>query len=407
MIEALTQNFDPTHLKNAWKKYLNRHSYRLRKIRFAKYTTKRELEQKFSDLIEKRSFLELFKLAHSVTNSSIWIGHSYYKLLTKWVDFKRAMHDLEFSEAEDKTLALIESKNTHFIRKNCTPEQIFSVVFKEIEYSYYNPDFRPRVKAKPMPNITLVLVSGVLNEIFSTPAFERSARYLEEKIGLKFFSPEVRGTKGVQTNVKLLERQLYDYIELNPKEKLWILGFSKGGVDTLHFLKHNHDFASKYILGLSTLASPILGSEHTEHKLIRALSLFHDFFETRNIKDKDILFKEIYESLSANFQTRWFNQNIKNLPKLNFYTSLAFESHWYNSHAWMILTKAFFQSKKPNDGIVDTDHAQFPENFKGINLGVYPGHHLIGQRSSHFPQEALIESLVITLQKLGLFESAL
>ena len=103
------------------------------------------------------------------------------------------------------------------------------------------------------------------------------------------------------------------------------------------------------------------------------------------------------KSLSKSYRESWFKKHHKSLPQKPFYTALAFQSKWHQSHVWMILTKAFFQSQKQNDGVVDVENAQFPAFFKGINLGVLEGHHLVGSRSSFYDQEALMKAHLIFL----------
>jgi hypothetical protein len=63
-----------------------------------------------------------------------------------------------------------------------------------------------------------------------------------------------------------------------------------------------------------------------------------------------------------------------------------------------MLAKAFFQSRNPNDGVVDIENAQFPNYFHGLNLGVIEGHHLVGSRSSFYDQEALLKAHLIFLR---------
>ena len=88
-------------------------------------------------------------------------------------------------------------------------------------------------------------------------------------------------------------------------------------------------------------------------------------------------------------------KNFSYLPQNLFYSSLALQSDWRDGHVWMILAKLFFQSKNPNDGVVDIKSARYPHYFHGVNLGILNGHHLIGTRTSEFPQEALLEAHII------------
>ena len=94
---------------------------------------------------------------------------------------------------------------------------------------------------------------------------------------------------------------------------------------------------------------------------------------------------------------KWFQENSEQLPKKLFYTSVAFEAEWYESHLWMIFTKLLFNNPSINDGVVEAENAFFPKSFQGTNLGLLKGHHLIGTRSSFYSQEALLEAHAIYL----------
>ena len=123
-------------------------------------------------------------------------------------------------------------------------------------------------------------------------------------------------------------------------------------------------------------------------------------------KEKNFLFKQVVRSLSEENQSPWFERNHESLPKDLFYTSTAFESSWYESHLWMILTRLFFRIKEVNDGVVEAWQAMFPPYFDALNLGVIKGHHLVGTRSSKYSQEALLEAHLVFLNYLGKIKSA-
>ena len=95
--------------------------------------------------------------------------------------------------------------------------------------------------------MTIVLVSGVFNEIFSTPAFKRGAESLLDQYHIKHIAPVVDGRKGARENALALKKQIEDYIEDHPEERLWFFCFSKGGVDTLHYLRSKGDKISALI----------------------------------------------------------------------------------------------------------------------------------------------------------------
>ena len=149
------------------------------------------------------------------------------------------------------------------------------------------------------------------------------------------------------------------------------------------------------------MASPILGTEHFNNRIIKfskKLRKLTSKLPVDLLKHVDDFNSQLQKSLSDEHQKRWFLDHHELLPKNLFYTALALESRWFEGHIWMMITKLIFQSDKPNDGVVDGPYALYPECFDGINLGVLPGHHLIGNRSSFYSQEALLEAQIIFLQ---------
>lgn len=342
-----------------------------------------------------KRFLSLSK---TLTNSSIWISRGSLKYLKSYLDIKAYHNENLKNERSRLILSAIKSNSKIAQSLQVSDHEIFQIIYQELMYSHFNLNsqkiFNIEIKSK---QITIVLISGVLNEIFSTPAFQRGADFLKENYNIKNISINVSGVKDSNTNSKLIHRELNEYCTAHPSEKLWIISFSKGGLDTLHFLKSTPELHQK-ILGTSFIACPILGSEHVNHKLIKALRK-STLTLNKVIKDNKLvpMALDFQKSLDANFRTNWFRANYKKLPNNAFFTALALESKWYQSHLWMILTKAIFMSGKSNDGIVDTDRAQFPRYFKGLNLGVLEGHHLIGTRSSFYNQEALLEAHLIFL----------
>jgi hypothetical protein len=363
-----------------------------------------EVVSRIEDFSADPSVKNLIILTRGLTTSGVFISRSFLRYLTSHIDFSKTEPD-QLSEADLSILKSV-SKKIPIDPFQASPKEIFSAIFRERVLNHDEPNKHATIELSPEPfKTTLVLVSGVLNEIFSNAAFERGAQHLSKNLGIHYICPKVDGTKSVEFNSNLLKDQLIDYTEDNPEEKLWLLGFSKGGVDCLHFLADNLEFSNNKIIGLSTIASPILGANHLNHKLLKVINSLHNYSDNQFYKffekQTDLLFKEFQESLSQEQQTAWFSENHHLLPNLNFYTSLAMESNWKESHFWMILTKAFFQNDKLNDGVVVAENALFPSYFDSHNFGIMKGHHLIGTRSSTYNQEALLEAHVIYLQYLN------
>ncbi len=348
--------------------------------------------------------VEVLTLGKDVIASGAWISRAYIRYLKSFLNLDASPK--KYTRSRENIVKAI-ANNTLFDHLNLAPEQIFQAVFQEICHEHDNFDY---ITPLNIPHIetTIVIVSGVLNELYKTAAFERGVQYLKERYGIKYFVARVHGRQGSTYNARLMEEQLIDYIKQNPDEKLWILAHSKGGIDALHFLKRNPQFAEDNIVGLSTIASPIQGSPHADSRVVKVLSYLNKLEHTKIYKTidngRDVLLKNVPRFLSENFQKRWFQKNHKYLPNNLFYSSLALESEWYKAHVWMLLAKLIFRSDKPNDGVVDTDRAHFPNHFPSINLGTITGHHLVGTRSSTFNQEALLESYIITLHYLGVLK---
>jgi hypothetical protein len=265
-------------------------------------------------------------------------------------------------------------------------------------YAHDNPKYKTNLK---LPKIfpTIVLISGVLNEIYKTAAFERGVSHLSRINGLKYIVAKTHGLRSAEYNAQKINEQILAYHKHNPDEKYWLLTFSKGGVDSLHYLKNNNEWAKKNVVGLSTIATPILGTKHVSQSWIKVANQIIKP-NTRKMYMLRYL-AEMQDTLSYEKQSLWFRQNFSLLPENIFYTALGFQSHWMDSHVYMMATKLILPSNKPNDGVVDTDLAFFPSYFKATNLGIMPGHHLVGARSSSYGQEALSAAHIILLKYLN------
>lgn len=337
-----------------------------------------------------------FHLQKRIFNSTTWIGKSGLRLL--WPK-ERILNDQKLFLTSRKSIEILNAiKNQDIITYElASHDEIFNVIFNDRDFQRKESKYKSKLEI-PQVNTSLVLVSGVLNEVFTTAAFERGAKFLHEEYGITYRICKTSGVKSVKENSRLIKEQIEQTYD-DTQEPVWVLAFSKGGLDFLHFMKDYPELAKKYIGGFSTVASPILGSNRINHKIITLVNSLHKLAHLKVYQKLDakfdLLLKEFQKSISVEFQEGWFKENFHYLPKDIFYSALALQTNWYDSHVWMILTKLFFQSNKPNDGIVDTDSALYPSYFKGINLGILKGHHLVGTRSSDYSQEALLEAHLI------------
>ena len=375
-------------------------------------TAKKEIQQDFAQFIELAKYskdadipFEMIVLGKDLIGSSIWVLHCYLKYLRSFIELYQQHRPLP-SQDHDRILWAIRNK-TPYKEIGFSPSQIFQAVFRDLCDESKRHDYTSQLECPPIKT-TIVLVSGVFNELYRSAAFERGMLHLQEKFGIKYFVPRVHGRRGSTHNAQLLKTQLDEYVRDHPGEKLWILAHSKGGIDALHFLRRDTEFASNHIVGISTIASPIMGTPHADHLVVRMIQIFIKLENTtiyqKLDRGRDLLSKNVPLYLSENFQKTWFERNSKDLPSNIFYSSMALESKWYKTHIWMVFAKFLFKNKGPNDGIVNVEQAHFPNYFSHINLGTIEGHHLSGIRSSVFNQEALMQAHVITLNYLGLLQ---
>lgn len=371
-------------------------------------TSKKELAADIKKLINtiKKSKnedipLEVLTLSRNILGITSWVSLQYLEYLKSFIQYSI---DNQIPENKKMKKILHAVKNHIPLEQiTCTPAEVFQCLFHEFKLKTEDDHYKSHIPY-PKLNATIILVPGVLNEIYRMAAFEKGAMGLQKRLGTAYQALNVHGRRGSTYNSKLIEEQIKEYLTKKPEAKLWIFAHSKGAIDTLHFLKKNNDLASQSIMGLSTVAAPLTGSSHTNHQLIKLLQMIskleHSYLYQKFDRGRDLLLKNVPQYLSENYQKQWMDQSHDHLPKNIFYSSLGLKSQWHKTHIWMLFAKFLFRNKKINDGIVDIDQAHFPSWFEHINLGYLDGHHLIGARSSRFNQEALLLAHIATLQYL-------
>lgn len=398
------KEINETNINDSIKAYLSRARKSKNFLTDSISVSSSELSESISLLIKKPNLRGTVQLISDLVGSGAWISNSYLNLLLTVSGIIKAK---EKTIDPDDHQYIIEkiSKNIRIPENKFTEQEIFRSIYNELEYAHQHPDYQTPLK---LPKIfpTIVLISGVFNELYKTAAFERGVQHASSLSNLKYFVAKTDGFEGAKYNSTLIENQLFEYHENHPDEKFWIISYSKGGIDSLHFMRKNKEWCEKNIVGLSTIASPILGSPHLSKRVFKLVKYFQDISSSDFLKqvdeNKDLLKREFLKSLDHGKQEPWFRANYHLLPENSFYTSIALEAEWYESHLYMMFAKALFSSENTNDGVVDAAHAVFPSYFKAKNLGLIKGHHLIGARSSTYAQEALIMTHIIYLKHLNL-----
>lgn len=345
-------------------------------------TSQKELRADLNKILsgDDKSPQAYMRLVMNLIESGVWISKSSWNFLGAVTRIPSLTPEFTNENHHEIIDAVVNHKKSYF-----SHEQLFTAVFEELNYHHFDPNYKTSLKF-PKIESTIALIPGVVNELYRQVPFERGVKNICELYGLKYTVLRVHGAKSSRDNAADLKQLIDDYLQKNPNETLWLIAYSKGGIDALRFLKENKNLAEEKIIGISTIATPIMGNQRARHNLINIISPLHKDFQ-RTLTDK--------------YQTGWFRKSYKDLPKI-FYSSLALEAQWYQSHLWMMLAKMFFSSKESNDGVVDVKSAKFPDYFKAYHLGKLKGHHLVGLRYSQFNQEALIESHIIVLNYLEL-----
>ncbi len=364
-------------------------------IKLAAATSREEINSSARYLKRRPSLLNTLIFARSLLNSGTWLANSASRLVTDHVSAIRYQKEPNHDERIAHYASLILKGESARIPPSLLPETL-EFLFETLERKPTSP-----IEKFAREDICLVLIPGVFNEIFSTTAFERGAKYLSERYKLSYICPTTSGRKSSSSNAKSLYQSLKAYTEINPQKKLWLLGFSKGGIDALHLMAENPEWSNQYIAGLSTIASPIQGTQTLNEKTKKLIDKLNNITDKVFRREILLFLSEFQASLAKEQRDSWFEDNYNTLPEKPFYSSLGLFSEWYESHVWMMMAKLLLKIDGQNDGVVELDHSRFPAGFKALNMGAIKGHHLIGNRSSYYAQEALLESIYLTLCSSG------
>ena len=247
--------------------YNARKNYSKNFLNSAKELTKLDIRKKIGQVKSNLSPNDTIKLMRNLVTSSAWLSFSTARYLHSLTNFKSFDNKFDFDKVNYKFFNDIKKRN----KVSLPDEEIFKIIYNEVEYAKYHPHYIPNLEL-PKTAATIVLIPGVFNELFSTPSFERACHFLKEKYGINYFTPRVNGFEDCKNNAHSIREQLIAYTNEHPKEKLWLLSFSKGGLDTLHYLSE-YSKEQDSILGVSTIATPILGSDTFNKKLIKTVKL--------------------------------------------------------------------------------------------------------------------------------------
>lgn len=259
----------------------------------------------------------------------------------------------------------------------------------------------------PKSDITLVYIPGIYNSLFDDEIFRNGLDHLKNQWGLRIISPKVFSTCSSGVNGKIIMDEMKKDFDAQVKlgrasPSYFILGYSKGGVDSLHGFTLDPEFVTKNVHGLLTIASPLKGSS-----ILNKTDMPLEIMELLgNEKAPEICRTEekAAKSITPSAAQAFLRKNSQKLTGLTRYYSLSFVSDLKSSHLFMRATKNIARFGEPNDGVVALSASRFPEEFKAVDLGIVKADHLSGIVASHFPHEAFMESVVFTLARDNAFD---
>lgn len=258
----------------------------------------------------------------------------------------------------------------------------------------YNPDLR---------NVTVVLIPGIYGELFDGELWQRGLHSVRDKLGVRTLTVHADGRCSATRNAVTIRQALRDDTKRRldrgyTRPRYLLVGYSKGGIDATEALLGDSVFAREQVDALVTVATPHLGSPVAERAEIPSGVLDWASREPMPTACKD---DGAAASLFPATRRAFWAANADQVTMSTRLFSVAFASDVHSAHPWMKITKQVGQFAEPNDGVVAVSAARFPANVASVDLGVINGDHIAGIAASSFPQEAFLESLVITLGELG------
>lgn len=320
--------------------------------------------------------------------------------LTFWKDWNQ----------NGKSIAL----NAEHLSKNTkTVQKLFNEIFLEQKYA---EDIAPlgmpllyNKLPKGQKDLTIVYVPGIYNSIFDNEIFQIGLDAIRFNMGIRVLEAPVFSACSSDYNSDIILETLKKDIEYRKgknqsPQKYLILGYSKGGVDSLHALaKEEPKFIEENISGLVTIASPLAGSSILNKTDLPVTLL--ELLASERIPDACKEDQKAAGSITPAAAQLFMQKNLSKLVGLTRYYSLSFKANIKDSHLFMKATKDIAGFTEENDGVVTVSSSKFPASLGAIDLGTIEADHLAGIVASKFPQTAFMQSLVLTLAELKAFDS--
>ena len=143
-------------------------------VRSSANTCVNEIYESIGDLKSEPSLQQLAFTLKTMLNSTTWVSLSTLRFLASLVEIEKSNTT---TLNKSQRLDIINSINSNQNITDYSDGDIYKAIYDELEYTHHNPGHDSQINV-PTIECTIVLVSGVWNEIFSTAAFERGANYL-------------------------------------------------------------------------------------------------------------------------------------------------------------------------------------------------------------------------------------
>ncbi|MBC96302.1 MAG: hypothetical protein CME63_00990 [Halobacteriovoraceae bacterium] len=178
---------------NHFDSFLQRKKKRLQSLEKATVQSGQDVKSKLKETTQNPGLNNAVSLSKSLFNGATWIGKSYWRLIKPLEpSFLEKVHYLETDLAQ-YILHRVRNKQSISYKK-ATYSEIFKTLFYDFEISHLDASYES-VSQVPQIDSSVLLVSGVFNEIFSTPAFDRGAKYLKEKYDIDYSFCPTSGIK--------------------------------------------------------------------------------------------------------------------------------------------------------------------------------------------------------------------
>ncbi len=257
-------------------------------------------------------------------------------------------------------------------------------------------------------DVAVVLVPGIYDELFDGELWQRGLKAVHDRLGVRTFTVPVDGRCSAEHNAPVLRNALRADMQRRRargygSSRYLLIGYSKGGVDATEMLRADSGFAHDHVAALVTIATPHLGSPVAERSPLPAPVLRWAVKSPMPaVCDSASAASSLWPGTRAAFWAEHENE----VATRTAYFSLSFTSAMHDAHPFMKLTKRVGQFTEANDGVVSLRSSRFPAAVPAIDLGRIDADHIAGITASSFPQEAFMESIVLTLGELGVLQSS-